>query len=265
VARWGSDHIDNWLFRKYLPSTPIFAPSGDIVGPHEITDNSVSALERASDGADVIIAYSFAGFTSPRMPRSSTGNRPMIHIEPGSIQPAVDPIRCLPRSTRISTRQKWGFEGKFVAGYLGEISEWKKVDRLIEAMGLLPESWGLALMGDWGLDWLLPDRIVHIGHKWHVGDFLNAIDVMVLPGSYDTEPLAAKEAQFLGKHVIMNEAFGGILPIDCKPGEIARACLFGANRRINTSDIVAIMQDCMPRRAAQLEERLLKAVVRGNS
>ncbi len=89
-------------------------------------------------------------------------------------------------------RQKLGFNGAFVAGFIGRIVPEKGLDTLIRAVGLLSGDCTLALVGN-GPDRLRLEALVEelgLGHRvrwvpWvasnQVSEYMNALDVMVLP------------------------------------------------------------------------------------
>jgi glycosyltransferase involved in cell wall biosynthesis len=120
----------------------------------------------------------------------------------------VDSNKFKPQD-KDEAKRRLGLEGKFVIGYTGRVSKEKDIDTLVEAFQKLKErnkDVELLIIGD-GPDFmkenLKKNRIKVTGFVYDVENYLNALDVFVLPSLTETTSLATMEAMSCGLPVIV--------------------------------------------------------------
>jgi glycosyltransferase involved in cell wall biosynthesis len=127
-----------------------------------------------------------------------------------------------PQRPRPEVRDEIGtVQRRVLVGTSANIRHWKRLDRLIRAVAALPSAnLGCVVVGDGParpeLERLadalgVSERIMFVGLKEHVADYLAALDVYVLPsGHQESFGNAAVEAMALGLPVVVFADGGGL-------------------------------------------------------
>ena len=115
-------------------------------------------------------------------------------------------------------KRKWRMSGNFVIGHVGRFSTPKNHKKLIdifEKVVHIDDSSRLLLVGDGELRMEiekqvrakgLEGRVVFAGMQKNVADFLQMMDVFVMPSLYEGLPVSAIEAQAAGIPCILSDA-----------------------------------------------------------
>jgi glycosyltransferase involved in cell wall biosynthesis len=127
--------------------------------------------------------------------------------------------------------------------FLGRFAKVKGPEKLMRALGHLPEGWAGIFAGHGPMindlkelgDTFAPGRYFFVPPKIHVGDLLNIADVLALPSECEGHPLTANEAWLTSTPVVstdfsfareINERHGEmmkIVPQDVAPADFAAA------------------------------------------
>lgn len=120
----------------------------------------------------------------------------------------VDISKFIPKD-KDEAKKMLGLENKFVLGYSGRISKEKDIDTLLKAFYIIKQSNSnveLLIIGD-GPDSVKDDLkksgVKITGFVSNVEDYLNALDVFVLPSLTETTSLSTMEAMSCGLPVIV--------------------------------------------------------------
>jgi glycosyltransferase involved in cell wall biosynthesis len=141
-----------------------------------------------------------------------------------------------PTRSREAVREELGVpESSVLIGTSGNIRDWKRIDRLLDAMAALPAMpVHCVIVGDGperpALERLrdrlgLRSRVTFVGRKEHIGDFLQVLDVFALPsGPEESFGNAAVEAMGVGLPTIVFADGGGLTEhiVDGKTGFMVR-------------------------------------------
>lgn len=128
-----------------------------------------------------------------------------IHLEEFSFKDSV----------RKSVREKYGVKNNFIIGTVGRLSYQKNhkllLDLFLQLLDILPDA-VLWIVGD-GEDRMhleqqvkrmhLDEKVLFLGNRSNVADFLMAFDVFVLTSRWEGLPLVAVEAQAAGLPIII--------------------------------------------------------------
>ncbi len=121
----------------------------------------------------------------------------------------IDIVRFKPVIDKIAAKKKVGIDPtKFVVGYVGRISSEKNIEILLDAFSKLnqPEELVLLLVGDGSLHQKrlleFPANCVVTGFVSNVQDYLQAMDIFVMPSLTETTSLATLEAMSVGLPVL---------------------------------------------------------------
>jgi glycosyltransferase involved in cell wall biosynthesis len=128
-----------------------------------------------------------------------------------------------PRTDAAEIRRRLGLRGKsFVIGTVAHLREWKRIDRLIDAVAAIADpAVQLLIVGDgedlprlesraahWGLD----GTVIFAGKQADVADYLQVMDAFCLPSTeLESFGNAAVEAMALGVPSIVFRDGGGLL------------------------------------------------------
>jgi len=168
-----------------------------------------------------------------------------VTVVPNGVRAPDNPL------TRAQARQQFGLEpGQFVVGAVARLAPVKRLQDLIETVGILRESnipVSALIAGDGpdrgSLERLAADRapgiIRFLGHADDPSPVYAACDAIVLPSELEGHPLTAIEAAFLGKpcvataiggtsEIVIDGVTGFLVPVGA-PGVIAERLtrLFG--------------------------------------
>lgn len=129
----------------------------------------------------------------------------------------TDALRYNPEKEK-EMKRKWRMSGNFVVGHVGRFSTPKNHKKLIdifEKVAQIDDSSRLILVGDGELrieienrvrEKGLEDKVVFAGIQKNVSEFLQMMDVFVMPSLYEGLPVSAIEAQAAGIPCILSDA-----------------------------------------------------------
>ena len=134
---------------------------------------------------------------------------------------------CFNRDTRKSMRKKLGFsEENIVIGHVGRFSEQKNhsfIIKLLEEISKKDNKYRLLLLGDGPLrDAIkeqvsksnLTDIVTFTGNVDNVNEYLQAMDIFVMPSFYEGFPVVAIEAQATGLPVLCSNNITKEIQVD---------------------------------------------------
>lgn len=143
--------------------------------------------------------------------------------------------RIVPQKTRAEVRVELGLLEGFVFGSAARMDPNKKLERLIDAISLLPQSGSIKLIlmgkGDDNYEKQLMMKaeslevggnIRMIGFRNDAWDIMNALDLFVLPSQNEPFGLALVEAMALGVPCAVFEDGGGVVEIIGENGFIVK-------------------------------------------
>lgn len=194
----------------------------------------ISDLDRLVDGLSIPIVHTNQGgptceWNKKRTDSAIRANAHLIAVSRGCIEGfpeeiakrvtiienGIDVERVVPRIGRNAMRERLGIGPSHkVVGHVGRLMADKGVDRLVEALALLPSEWRLLLAGpaehwpDMPLDqWQAKtnNRIITTPPVDHVGDVLAAIDVYSLLSPSEGHPMAWTEAAMAGVPTVVSD------------------------------------------------------------
>jgi len=161
---------------------------------HEWAEQTAKVVHQEALGADVLIGVSGPAYLS--FPEHMQQQASIIPL-------GVDIEHAVPRFGAKNQRKAWQIpENKKIALFLGRMAEVKRPHVLVNAMPYLPD-WVAVFVGDGpvkkriqrmvargGLD----DKVLFSPPVPHVGDVLDAADVLVVPSESEAMPTAVLEA-----------------------------------------------------------------------
>jgi glycosyltransferase involved in cell wall biosynthesis len=174
------------------------------------------------------------------------------------IHNGVEPLSA--RKSRDVARADLGIQpGSFLIGTVARLAIQKRIDRLVEAVSLLPENVQCVVAGEGTrkaeIEAVINERGVSsrvrlLGHRNDVGDFLSALDAYVV--SSDSEGLsnAMLEAMSLGKPVVSTAVSGAEDALGARSRDDAAGLIVDRTPDAIASAIRELMDH--PRLAAQL-------------
>jgi glycosyltransferase involved in cell wall biosynthesis len=119
---------------------------------------------------------------------------------------------------RNNARQVFGLAStEFIFGNVGRLHEQKGHKFLLQAFAKLKNRAYLAIVGDGELrdelvlladELQISDRVLFLGARSNIDEFLSAIDVFVLPSLWEGQPIALLEALAIGKRCIASAVDG---------------------------------------------------------
>lgn len=136
------------------------------------------------------------------------------------IQNGIDVENYIKKIDRNTARAKFAFKDEFVFGNVGRLHKQKGQMYLIKAFAELRKKYSnvlLAIVGDGELyeelrkltkDLKIDDKVLFLGSRNDVADFLYAIDVFVLPSLWEGQPLTIFEAMAASKPIIATSIDG---------------------------------------------------------
>jgi len=179
---WG-DHFDRTL-PKQRP-TCVFVAHGESAWTRQ-------GLERSRGVVDHVIAV------SERVRKRVCGG-----FETTTILNGIDPSRLAATRPRQAVRRSLGIRrDEFLVGCIGRMTQEKQMDRLIDAVALLPRRFKLLLVGggtrrtelvDRASD-MIPGRFVIVRPNDHLGDLYRAMDAFAFPSAHEGFGLVVAEA-----------------------------------------------------------------------
>lgn len=125
----------------------------------------------------------------------------------------IDPGRVAPRIGRDRQRAAWGLQDRRVLLYMGRFVEEKHPEKVLAALLHLPDDWVAVFVGRGYQESELykqaqimcPDRTFFVDPQYHVGDFLAAADVFILPSDFEGHSLALCEAWLAGTPTVFTD------------------------------------------------------------
>ncbi len=164
-------------------------------------------------------------------------------FEATTILNGIDASRLAATRPRQAVRRSLGIRAdEFVLGCVGRMTREKQMERLIDAVALLPRSFKLLLVGNGTrrlelierANDLLPGRFVIVSRDDHLGDLYRAMDAFALPSAHEGFGLVVAEAMACRRPVIATcvgavpeiiEANVSGLIVDASPRAFADAAL----------------------------------------
>lgn len=207
------------------------------------------------------------------------------------INNAIDPGRVTPYYGRATKRKLWGLDdNQRVLLYMGRLVNEKCPSAVIQALINLPDNWvGLIVGTGYNQQQLIveaqkylenPGRLYFADPEYHVGDFLAASDVFILPSDFEGHPLTMLEAWLAGIPTVttlndvmleMREKYGDLaqyVPLRANGKVLAQAVLAADEENETNFEIVSRARSLtwqkwtLPTAAAQWEEFLHHAIDR---
>ncbi len=126
---------------------------------------------------------------------------------------------------RLEIRKKLKIEGKFVIGHVGRFSEQKNHKFLLEIFKEIIKENKQAIMLSIGegelkqdiikksIDYGINERIIFLDPVSNINDYMQAMDIFILPSKFEGLPVVAVEAQANGLPVITSNNVTKELPI----------------------------------------------------
>ena len=215
LIAWGYEYLAEVTAGLTIPVVDVAHNDGAWTEQTQIVHGS-------SAGADFHVAVSKTALTA--FPPHVRQNAVVIYN-------GAELDRVAPRRGRELQRSAWGIgDDRKAALFLGRFADVKRPQLVLDAMAQLPDDWVAVLLGHGPLEAELagraraelPSRCYFGKPVLHVGDALDAADVVVLPSQSEGMPMTLLEAWLARRPTVATE-FGFVREMHQRHGRLCHA------------------------------------------